>query len=97
MKKLIEQKEMILQDFDFKRVERVMKSLDWEWIGEGGIKYSPTISDLTRVADLCLTQVINSKEKEDTYSIGGFESIKMNGVLELRFIVEMNNSLSNIL
>jgi hypothetical protein len=97
MNKLVEQKMMILQDFDFKKVERVMKSLEWEWIGEGGIKYTPTISDLTRVADMCLSNVIKSKEKEDTYSIGGFESIKMNGVLELRFIVEMNNSLSNIL
>jgi len=97
MKKLIEQKMMILKDFDFKRVEKVMKSLDWDWVGEGGIKYTPTISDLTRVADICLTSVIESKEKEDTYSIGGFESVKINGVLELRFIVEMNNSLSKIL
>lgn len=94
MRKLTEQKKMILKDFDFKRVERVMKSLEWEWIGEGGIRYTPTISDLTRVADLCLTQVMKSKEKEDTYSIGGFESVKINGVLELRFIIEKNNALS---
>ena len=97
MKKLTEQRMMILKDFDFKRVEKVMKSLNWDWVGEGGIKYTPTISDLTRVADICLTSVIESKEKEDTYSIGGFESVKINGVLELRFIVEMNNSLSKIL
>ena len=97
MKKLTEQRMMILKDFDFKRVEKVMKSLNWDWVGEGGIKYTPTISDLTRVADICLTSVIESKEKEDTYSIGGFESVKINGVSELRFIVEMNNSLSKIL
>ena len=94
MRKLTEQKKMILKDFDFKRVERVMKSLEWEWIGEEGIRYTPTISDLIRVADLCLTQVMKSKEKEDTYSIGGFESVKINGVLELRFIIEKNNALS---
>jgi hypothetical protein len=96
MKKLLEQKEMILEDFDFKKVEKVMKSLNWEWMGEGDIKYTPTISDLNRVADICLTKVIESKEKEDTYSIGGFESVKINGVLELRFIVEICNPLSKI-
>ena len=40
MKKLLEQKEIILADFDFKKVERAMKSLGWVWIDENQMKYS---------------------------------------------------------
>lgn len=96
MKKMLEQKEIILADFDFKKVERAMKSLSWEWIDENQMKYSPTIDDLTKVANFCLEKVILSKEKEDTYSMGGFEALKIDGVIELRFIIEKNNTLSHL-
>ena len=97
MRKLIEQRDIILKDFDFKRVERVMKSLNWEWVDKDGIKYTPSENDLKVAASLCLNQVIKSKEDEDTCCIGGFEALRINGVLELRFIVEKANPLSNIL
>ena len=96
MKKMLEQKEIILADFDFKKVERAMKSLGWEWIDENQMKYSPTVNDLMKVANLCLDKVIQNQDKEDVYCIGGFEALKINGVLELRFIIEKNNTLSHL-
>lgn len=97
MRKLIEQKEMILSDFDFKRVQRVMKALKWQWVGKDGVKYMPNEDDLSIVAGFCLSQVITSKSEEDLCSIGGFEALKINGVLELRFVIEKANPLSKIL
>jgi len=97
MKKLIEQRDIILNDFDFKKVKKVMTSLDWVWVDENQMKYHPTIDDLRKVAGFCLDNVIKSKDEEGIYCAGGFEALKINGVLELRFIVEMNNSLSKIL
>ena len=97
MRKLIEQKGIILNDFDFKKVQRVMKALKWQWVGKDGVKYTPTEDDLSIVAGFCLNQVIKSKGDEDMCCIGGFEALKINGVLELRFVVEKANPLSKIL
>lgn len=97
MIKLIEQRDIILSDFDFKKVKKAMTSLDWNWIDENQMKYSPTIEDIVKVAEFCLDNVIKSKDKEDTYCAGGFEALKINGVLELRFVIEKNNTLSKIL
>jgi vacuolar-type H+-ATPase subunit E/Vma4 len=96
MRKLIEQKEMILSDFDFKKVQRVMKALKWQWVGKDGVKYTPNEDDLSIVAGFCLSQVIKSKGSEDMCCIGGFEALRINGVLELRFVIEKNNTLSQL-
>lgn len=97
MRKLIEQKKIILNDFDFKKVERVMKALSWHWIGKDGVKYIPNESQLLTVAQFCLGQVIKSNTHEDMCSIGGFEALRINGVLELRFVIEKANPLSKLL
>lgn len=92
--KLAEQKEVIINDFDFEKVEKVMKSLNWKWI-DGGVpgnfEYQPKISDLKEVASMCLDKVINSNESEDSYSFGGFEALKVDGMLELRFLLDVSN------
>ena len=97
MRKLIEQKEIILSDFDFKKVQRVMKALKWQWVGKDGVKYTPNEDDLSIVAGFCLSQVIKSRSDEDMCCIGGFEALRVNNVLELRFVVEKANPLSKIL
>jgi hypothetical protein len=92
--KLTEQKDIILNDFDFEKVEKVMKTLDWKWI-DGGVpgnfEYQPKISDLKHIASTCLDNVINSIDDEDSCSIGGFEALKTDGMLELRFVLDVSN------
>lgn len=92
--KLTEQKEVILNDFNFEKVEKVMKALDWKWVdgnAHGNFEYQPKIDDLKRVASLCLDNVINNTDDEHSCSIGGFEALKTNGMLELRFVPEVSN------
>jgi len=92
--KLIEQKDIILNDFNFEKVEKVMEFLNWKWV-DGGVpgnfEYQPKIADLKEVASLCLNNVINSADDEHSCSIGGFEALKTNGMLELRFILDISN------
>jgi hypothetical protein len=98
--KLKEQKEIILKDFDFCKVEKVMTALDWKWVDGGAhndLEYQPKIVDLKRVAELCIDSVIANDEDEDVYSLGGFEAIKLNGMLELRFVIDKANPLESLM
>jgi hypothetical protein len=98
--KLKEQKEIILKDFDFCKVEKVMTALDWKWVMggiPGNIEYRPNISQLKNVANTCLDLVIESDQNEDTCSMGGFEAIKLNGMLELRFVIDKANPLESLM
>jgi len=92
--KLIEQKEIVLSSFNFEKVEIAMKSLDWKWI-DGGVpgnfEYQPEIDDLKQVASRCLDSVINNTDSESSCSFGGFEALKIDGMLELRFVLDVSN------
>lgn len=97
MNKLKEQKKIILEDFDFKKVENIMRLLNWQWQREDNKKFTPSIADLIEVATHCLDELIKNNEQDDVVSIGGFEAIKVKDLLELRFIIEKSNSLSSLL
>lgn len=96
MIKLIEQRDIILNDFDFKKVKKVMTSLDWVWVDENQMKYQPTVDDLRKVAGFCLDNVIKSKDEECVYCAGGFEALKIENQIELRFVVEQKNYISEM-
>jgi len=94
--KLYEQKEIIIQDFDFEQIKTVFKLL--------GLKISvktnnveklktPTKQDLKSIASACFDKVIESDEKEQTISLCGFEAEKNGGELELRFVLQRVNLL----
>ena len=99
--RLKEQKNIIMTDFNFEKVAKVMLLLDWKWV-DGGVpgnfEYHPTVSDLKQVASDCLDHVINNSEEitDDNYSRGGFEALKIRGILELNFYIEKCNVLEHI-
>lgn len=98
--KLKEQKEIILKDFNFDKVEKVMTALDWKWVMggiPGNIEYRPNILQLKNVANICLDSVIDTDQDEDICSMGGFEAIKINGMLELRFVIDKANPLESLM
>lgn len=98
--KLKEQKEIILKDFDFDKVEKVMTALGWKWIDGGAhsnLEYQPNIVDLKRVAEHCIDSVIANDQDDDVCSVGGFEAIKLNGMLELRFVIDKANPLESLM
>lgn len=86
----------ILSKFDFKKVEVVVHALNQTWVDEDGKKYTPSIDDLKSVAEYCLIQVIKNKDKEAVFSIGGFEALKIENQIELRFVVEQKNYISEM-
>jgi hypothetical protein len=83
--------EFILDGFDFERVATAMKSLDWKYNQSAEC---PTVIELRKIARKCLTEASNSRQ---SYEMGGFEAETINGLLELRFIIEKHNSLKHIL
>jgi hypothetical protein len=94
MIKLKEQKKIILEDFDFNKIELVFRTMGWKWVDESRKEFIPSINELKSVAELCLDGAIKSEEDEESICIAGFESLKINGMLELRFIIEKCNSLN---
>jgi len=91
-----EQIKIIMSDFDFKKVHLAMKALDWKWTYENEKKKVPPVEDLISIAEHCLNNLANSKNRNATLNIGGFEAEKAEGILELRFILEKVNPLSHI-
>ena len=90
--KLKDQKKIILDDFNFKKIELLMKTLNWQYENVNGERSIPNISELRKAAEFCIDQVIDN-EDEDTFSMGGFEVIKVESLIELRFILEKSNIL----
>lgn len=76
----------ILRTFDFNKVQKIMKNLNWTWCTET----VPTITELTQHATDLLNKCYDRKF-HFTFS-GGFEArynkYKDGDVLSLRFIVE---------
>ena len=77
-----EQIDLIMKGFNFKRVQRAMDSLKWEWHGQG----IPSIDTLKTRAmqllwDVCRPKVVSVR-------CGGFHAIRCNGLLRLEFCIE---------
>lgn len=95
MKERDEQIKVILEDFDFKKVHSTMTFLNWEWKFENGRRV-PSYQELEHNAKMQLRKAWESKENYECVSLGGFEAVKMDGVLELRFVLEISNPLSKL-
>lgn len=74
----------IMSRFDFGRVHKIMKALNWEWIGEG----VPTVKSIKHTA-LTLLKGVCLQNSSDYYILtGGFKAGTKDGILYLKFIVE---------
>lgn len=87
MKKLTDEEKAklvdnILNDFDFKKVLKVMRFLDWKWRGK-----TPTLSQLRREAERCLYTTLNT-ENCMWCGTGGFMAYIDEECLGLNFRVE---------
>jgi hypothetical protein len=74
----------ILKNFDFERVHTAMEALNWGWYGTG--RKAPSIDQLKETAERLLTDLVYAKDYKYA-STGGFEASYVDGVLDLRFIV----------
>tara|TARA_R110000822_G_scaffold137410_1_gene274931 strand:- start:2411 stop:2704 length:294 start_codon:yes stop_codon:yes gene_type:complete len=89
--------ENILDEFDFHRVQKVMKALDWRWYGTEDV--FPSVADLRRQARSLLEDVYHHSDTTCiTMGCGGFEATRLMGVgdlnkyLSLKFVVEEGNN-----
>ena len=78
-----EQIDNIMDNFDFSRVLKTMRALDWEW-GSCGTEHEPDEAELRREARRLLKA---SWEHASTMACGGFWAYFDDGVLRLHFTV----------
>lgn len=83
---LEEQKDYILQNFDFRHVHHVMRLLDWEWSMETKQRV-PSFEEVFNFAEKELQNLIEHENLLETYC-GGFLLSKIRGVLTMAFCVE---------
>lgn len=76
--------ENILETFDFKRVKKAMKALNWKYWTSDFKEYFPNIQELKKTAKECLEHAI----KCDFSETGGFLATHEFGVLNLYFVLE---------
>lgn len=89
------QVEVIMQDFDFENVHRIMKFLNWKWATSDGMKV-PSIENMKKTAQELLDDVVeeSAKTPEHNYiETGGFRASysNING-MSLQFIAEQAES-----
>ena len=73
---------IIISNFDFKMVYKVMSFLDWKWMGE-----RPTILQIKLTAERLLYTVLNN-ENTVSSGTGGLEAYKNDCEIGLRFNLE---------
>ena len=78
-----EQIDNIMDNFDFSRVLKTMRALDWEW-GSCGTEHEPVETELRREARRLLK---NAWDHSTTFACGGFWAYFSDGVLSLHFTV----------
>ena len=76
--------ENILESFDFGRVEKAMKALNWKYWTSDFKEYFPNIQELKKTAKECLEHAIKCNFSET----GGFLATHEFGVLNLYFVLE---------
>jgi hypothetical protein len=72
----------IMDEFDFEKVHRTMKALEWTWYGSDGV---PTIGDLRRTARELLQELI--KHNYHCVGTGGLFAYRIADTVGLRFEV----------
>lgn len=76
--------ENILESFDFERVKKAMKALNWKYRTSDFKEYIPDIQELKKTAKECLEHAIKCNFSET----GGFLATHEFGVLNLYFVLE---------
>lgn len=89
-----EQKKLILSEFNFDKIQKAMQVLEIKYTVSDNKQAVPTKEQLIAVADYCIEMAIKLDDK--LFSIGGFEAEIINGVIELRFVLERVNILKGI-
>lgn len=92
-----EQIQMILKDFDFKTIHDTMLFLNRKWNYPNKPAATPTLEELKQIAFGCLQNVTLSTDETAIFSTGGFEAEKMEGMLQLTFVLERVNPLKALL
>ena len=80
---------VVMENFDFDRVHRVMINLDWKWVTDDGGTTVPSIYRLTRNAEKLLREAAQHYGEEGLYSCGtgGFIASLEGETLTLQFIL----------
>jgi hypothetical protein len=94
MKSREKQIEIIIKQMDFKKIHDVMNFLGWTWKCDADGKRVPTTQELKIGAVHCINQAWMSEDK--IYNSGGFECEVINDTIELRFVIERANPLSEM-
>ena len=76
--------ENILESFDFGRVKKAMRALNWKYSTSDLKEYFPDIQELKNTAKECLEHAI----KRNFSETGGFLATHEFGVLNLYFVLE---------
>jgi hypothetical protein len=89
--------ENILDEYEFQRVQKVMKALEWRWYGTEDV--FPSIAEIRRQARGLLEDVYRYEDSACiTMGRGGFEANRLmevgslNKYLSLKFVVEEGNN-----
>lgn len=73
--------ENIMDEFDFDRVHKTMKSLNWEWRDKG-------VPDITEIRENAIYILNRAYESESGYcATGGFEAKVTKHGVSLKFVV----------
>lgn len=85
---------VVMENFDFDRVHRVMVNLDWKWVIGDGETTVPSIYRLTRNAERLLREAAQHYGEEEFYSCGtgGFMAHLDGEELTLQFILSTMTS-----
>ena len=94
MKSTQEQINIIIQQMDFNKINGVMNFLGWTWKCDAEGRRVPTAKELKIAAVHCMRQAWLSEDK--IYNSGGFECEIINNTIELKFVIERANPLSEI-
>jgi hypothetical protein len=88
---LYEQRDKIMERFDFEKVLAHMDQVDWKW--QSADEYRrPTIFELRGTARFCLSNVIETDDPSSNTGTGGFRAYKFPWGIELIFAVDRAGS-----
>lgn len=85
-----------LESFDFDKVHKVMKMLNWKWVSNeiGGDEAIPSTYRLIKRAEELLRKVATVANNKETAisGCGGFVAEMSDGILSLSFILESSTT-----
>ncbi|MEK6828819.1 MAG: hypothetical protein AABY15_01745 [Nanoarchaeota archaeon] len=91
-----EQIKINLEGLDIKMIHNILTQNNIKWVdSESGEKRIPTIKEIKAVAEHCMREAFKSERK--SFSMGGFESEVIDGIVEIRFVISKANPLSKLL